>query len=200
MPPDDEQGRPRVTRLGRRLACRNSRFNVWFDHIRDPATGTEVPDFLVVEPFGAGDDAVGGVGIVPVLDGSVVLLRTFRHPIAAELVEIPGGFVDPGEEPAAAALRELAEETGFVCPPEALVPLGFCYPEAGVLRARIALFAATSCRPDPTRARDAGEIGMGAMLTVPLADLPALLRDGAIEDAVSALALHRYAVMSPPTA
>lgn len=60
----------------------------------------------------------GAVGIVPVrftgsdpLDAELLLLRQYRHPVRAELWEIPAGLLDhPGEEPLAAAKRELREE------------------------------------------------------------------------------------------
>lgn len=47
-------------------------------------------------------------------DGTTVLLRQRRYGIDAPSLEVPGGHVDPGETPAAAAARELAEETGLV--------------------------------------------------------------------------------------
>jgi ADP-ribose pyrophosphatase len=43
----------------------------------------------------------------------VVLVRQFRPGPGQVLLEMPGGAVDPGEEPAAAAARELLEETGY---------------------------------------------------------------------------------------
>ena len=49
--------------------------------------------------------------IVP--DDEIVLIRQFRPPAGKLMVEFPAGLIDPGEEPGAAALRELAEETGF---------------------------------------------------------------------------------------
>jgi len=45
--------------------------------------------------------------------GSLLLLRQFRVPFGARLVELPAGLVDPGESPEEAARRELAEETGY---------------------------------------------------------------------------------------
>jgi ADP-ribose pyrophosphatase len=43
----------------------------------------------------------------------VVLVRHFRPGPGEVLLEMPGGVIDPGEEPAAAAARELLEETGY---------------------------------------------------------------------------------------
>ena len=57
----------------------------------------------------------GAVAVVPVTkDGGVIMVRQFRYPVGQVLLEIPAGKLDPGERPEACALRELAEETGFV--------------------------------------------------------------------------------------
>lgn len=56
-------------------------------------------------------DTVAVVAITA--DDRVVLARQFRPGPMAILDELPGGFVDPGESPAAAAARELLEETGY---------------------------------------------------------------------------------------
>lgn len=54
-------------------------------------------------------------------DGRVLLIRQFRPGVGGVRLEIPGGVIEPGEEPAAAAARELREETGYAGePPELL--------------------------------------------------------------------------------
>jgi ADP-ribose pyrophosphatase len=56
----------------------------------------------------------GGVVVVaqPVAD-TIVLVRQHRHAVGADLWEVPAGVLETGEDPAAAALRELREETGY---------------------------------------------------------------------------------------
>ena len=56
----------------------------------------------------------GAVVILPrFADGSLLLLRQYRHAIGADLLEFPAGTLGPGEPPEAAAGRELTEETGW---------------------------------------------------------------------------------------
>ncbi len=47
-------------------------------------------------------------------DNNVLLLRQYRHPVRSRNWELPAGLLDvPGEDPAEAAHRELAEEAGY---------------------------------------------------------------------------------------
>ena len=56
----------------------------------------------------------GAAVIVPLLDEKTVLLEwQFRYPLGRHLWELPAGKLDAGEEPRAAAARELLEETGY---------------------------------------------------------------------------------------
>ena len=57
----------------------------------------------------------GAVAIIPILDdGRFVMERQFRYPLHRVFLEFPAGKIDPGEDPAATAHRELLEETGYV--------------------------------------------------------------------------------------
>ena len=55
------------------------------------------------------------VMILPLIlpDNEIIIIRQFRPPTGKYTWETPAGLIDPGEDPAAAALRELAEETGY---------------------------------------------------------------------------------------
>ncbi len=93
----------------------------------------------------------GAVAVVPVTDdGNVVLVRQYRYPYAEVLLEIPAGKIDPGEDPAVCARRELSEETGIEA--EELLSLGAYYPSVAVLGETIHLYLArglTQRNPHP---------------------------------------------------
>lgn len=56
----------------------------------------------------------GAAAVVPLKpDGTVVLIKQFRHATAGYIYEIPAGKLDPGEQPLACAERELEEEIGY---------------------------------------------------------------------------------------
>lgn len=55
----------------------------------------------------------GAVGMVPLLDdGTVLLVRQYRHAVRGVLLEIPAGKLDRDEAPEQCAMRELVEEVG----------------------------------------------------------------------------------------
>ena len=72
----------------------------------------------------------GGVGILPIDDeGNCYMVRQFRYPFSRQLLEIPAGKLEYGEEPLSCAVRELSVETGFAA--EELIELGACYTSPG---------------------------------------------------------------------
>ena len=84
----------------------------------------------------------GGVGVLPLHDdGTVTLIRQLRPSVETELLEIPAGRKNPGEDPAECGRRELVEETGLSA--GSMASLGAFYPSPGVLDEIIHLYLAT---------------------------------------------------------
>jgi len=133
----------------------------------------------------------GAVGIVAVDGkGNVLLVRQYRKPAEAELVEIPAGTLSPGEEPLACAQRELREETGYRA--EKLQPLGGFYSSPGFCTEFMHIFLATGLRPDALEAEYDEEI---EVLRVPFSRALEMVERGEIRDAKTIAGLllaHRY--------
>jgi len=73
----------------------------------------------------------GGVCIVAVTnDNKVLLVRQFRYTKGEELLEIPAGKLETGEDPFECAVRELSEETGYTA--NKWISLDMIYPSPGV--------------------------------------------------------------------
>ena len=91
----------------------------------------------------------GSVVLVPMTDaGHVVLIRQYRYALDRWIWELPAGSLDPGEDPAAAAARECAEEIGLV--PGGVEFVGSWYPTPGFCTEVMNYFRLTDLRePDP---------------------------------------------------
>ncbi|HZS84280.1 MAG TPA: NUDIX hydrolase [Stellaceae bacterium] len=76
----------------------------------------------------------------------IVLVEQYRPASEALTLELPGGLLDPGEEPAACATRELAEEAGYAAPAAPLL-LGRLSPDPGRLDNKIWCFFAKAVEP-----------------------------------------------------
>ena len=182
-----------VALLQRRIACANRVWDVHFDHIRD-RTGMEVRDFITMAPKQVRPDLASGVAVLPVAGDSFGLLRSYRHAVERWVWELPRGFLDPAEEPATAAIRELREETGLICEPQNLRTLGPVMPECSTIRGRVMLFAACECHAGGERAND--EAGLGELHLLPRERVLAMLAAFEIEEAMTLVALYRYFALS----
>ncbi len=82
----------------------------------------------------------GGVGIVPVVDNRVILVRQFRIAIDKHILEIPAGRLEPGEDPEHRGRLELEEETGHVA--GRMVHVASCYCSPGFTNERDEIYLA----------------------------------------------------------
>ncbi|MDO4744379.1 MAG: NUDIX hydrolase [Clostridia bacterium] len=72
----------------------------------------------------------GGVGVVALTDDNKILMvRQYRKAIEKDILEIPAGKLEPGEDPLICGMRELEEETGYKA--KEFISLGYFYPSPG---------------------------------------------------------------------
>ena len=121
----------------------------------------------------------GGVAIVPVdSNREVHMVRQFRYPMREELLEIPAGKLERGEDPYDCAVRELSEETG--CTAGRIVSLSEFYPSPGFSNEVLYIYLATDLTP--------GEMNLDEdelldVETIPLDDLVKRIMSGEVKDA-----------------
>lgn len=90
----------------------------------------------------------GGVCVLALKeDGAVPVVRQFRYPLGAPLLELPAGKLERGEQPTPAAVRELEEEVGLI--PGKLTELGFAYTSPGFSDEKIYLYLAQELKKVP---------------------------------------------------
>lgn len=128
----------------------------------------------------------GAAAVVPMLeDGTVVLVRQFRHAAGGFIYEIPAGKLHPGENPLHCAARELEEEVGYRARSFQLLASIFTAP--GFSDEVIHIYLATGL----TRGRQ--QLDRDEVLEVwelPLSNALAKIADGTIRDAKSIVGLQ----------
>jgi ADP-ribose pyrophosphatase len=130
----------------------------------------------------------GAVTILPLLDdGRICLLRNYRLAVGRTLIELPAGTLEPGEEPAQAAERELAEETGYRA--SRFDHLVDFWMSPGILRERMHLFLATGLSSGASRHEPGEEI---EPFLVTWDEALELADGGRIEDAKSLAGILYY--------
>jgi 8-oxo-dGTP pyrophosphatase MutT (NUDIX family) len=111
--------------------------NRWFAVLEQKVTrpdGSTTPYFTI-------DFPQPSVGVVVRRGGDFLMIRQYRFIVREHVWAIPSGGVEPGEEPAAAAAREMEEETGYRASGPLRHLLGY-YPSYGCGNQRFELFLA----------------------------------------------------------
>lgn len=94
-------------RVLRRTALVDRTYLRVLEHRVQLADGREIDDFCVVE------SPDWAAVLCVTTDHRIALVRQYRHGLGGESWELPAGALEPGEDPLAAARRELLEETGY---------------------------------------------------------------------------------------
>ena len=127
----------------------------------------------------------GSAVIVPVHDdGTVALVRQYRHPAVRYLLEVPAGTLSDGERPEIGAARELEEELGLVA--ERLEKLSEFFVSPGFLEEKMWIYLATGLtqgkpQPDEDEVLD--------VVRLPIGDALEMITSGEIQDAKTIIGL-----------
>jgi ADP-ribose pyrophosphatase len=128
---------------------------------------------------------VGSVVIIPVDEQrNLLFVRQYRHATQLELLELPAGTLNEGEQPEACARREIREETGMAA--GKMEYLGGFYLAPGYSTEYMHVYLASDLRPNPLEA-DADEFLTVEVL--PLDTALTMAKRGEIPDAKSLAAL-----------
>jgi len=152
-------------------------FNIRIDRVKAPDGITRQID--VVEHGGA-------AAFLPLdHDGGIWFVRQYRHPAGMELLEIPAGTLEEGEDPLDCVVRECREEVGLT--PARVTLLGSCYLAPGYSSEKIWIYLAEELTPDPLPGDDDEDI---TVEKIQLSSIPGLIAEGRLVDAKSITGLY----------
>lgn len=165
--------------LQSKLIYEGSVFSVRQDRVAEPG-GLRVTRDIVVHR--------GSVVLLPIFpDGSILLVRQYRHALSASLWELVAGRVEARESRPAAARRELIEETGYRA--NRVKQILEIFPSPGFVTERMWIFAATGLRQGAAQPEEDERI---TARKFSLAALEKMIRGGSLHDAKSVAAILFY--------
>lgn len=138
------------------------------------------------------------VSVVPLTDdGRIILVEQYRHGVGDWVLECPGGSIDASDpDPAAAARRELFEETGYAATD--IVALGASARDPGSQSTRVHTFLARDCRLVGSPSPESFEAIRLRLVTRD--QLTELIGAGASFDAATLASLMRALALAPRAA
>lgn len=121
----------------------------------------------------------GGVCVAALTEGDrLFFVRQYRYPFKRELLELPAGKLERGEDPLEAGIRELEEECGVIA--DKVVSMGTIYPTVAYCSEIIHLFVAVGLH-NTSQHLDEGEFL--SVEKIPLKDAVKMVMAGEISDA-----------------
>ena len=129
----------------------------------------------------------GGVCILAEVDGKIAFVKQYRYAYGEEVLELPAGKIEEGENPYDSALRELTEEVGLVA--ERLEDYGVMYPSPGYTNEKIHLYVATGLKHGEQHF-DSDEVLDVEYLSHDV--IKKYLKDNTIKDAKTICLLYKY--------
>lgn len=156
-------------------------FRARFDHMRNPRNGA-VERMIVLEAA----DSVTVAARTP--RDELLLVRQYRFGTECYTLELPGGIVDAGEDPATAARRELGEETGYTA--DRWTSLGRIANNPVYMDNYVHFYYAENVIATRAQQLDAGEAI--EVVKLPLSEVRRRLEAGEFEHPHTVIALFRF--------
>lgn len=134
----------------------------------------------------------GGVCVLALDENrNVLLVRQYRHAYNEEILELPAGKVNPGEDHYECGKRELEEETGYI--PGRYEYFGEIYPTPGYCSEKIRMYYADDLIPSEQHL-DEGEFL--DVIRMPFEEVLQLVLSGEIKDSKTIAAVLKYQVLN----
>ncbi|MCR4792335.1 MAG: NUDIX hydrolase [Lachnospiraceae bacterium] len=171
-----------IKRIDRQLVHKGKVIDFYQDTMLMPDGNTVKWDLI---------DHDGAVAVVAVReDGKLLMVRQYRNPLDRYTLEIPAGKLDTrDEDPKSAALRELSEETGFVC--DDIEYLTTIYTTVAFCNEKIGLYLAKDLKDRHPQHLDEDEyIDLEAYT---LDELRQMIYEGRIQDSKTIVGILLYA-------
>jgi ADP-ribose pyrophosphatase len=130
-------------------------------------------DYSTVVPFISSDE--------------ILMIKSYRHIVDSVEIEVPSGYIDEGESAKQAAIRELAEETGYVA--KDVISIGSYTLDYSMFEQKGNLFIAYGLSKEQEQS-----LGMMEKIeteTMKVKEIEELLLEGKISNAASIVALYR---------
>ncbi|MFA5760741.1 MAG: NUDIX hydrolase [Dehalococcoidales bacterium] len=168
--------------LSSKIAFNGEILNVRVDEIRLPGGRKSTREII---------EHSDAVAVVPIdRNGNMILVKQYRRGAGKDLLEIPAGCVEPGENPEETVKRELQEEIGYL--PNKITSMGGFYASPGYNTEYLYLYLATELVPAKLHAEDTDSI---EVVPVPIKSITDYIKSGKICDAKSVAGILYYMFM-----
>ncbi len=129
----------------------------------------------------------GGACVLCTIKGKILLVKQFRYPYKKEVLELPAGKINKGEDPSLTAIRELKEEGGVIV--DGVELMFECYPSPGYTNEIIYIYKAVNPR------LSSSELDEGEFLScewVEISALKKMIENKEIKDGKTLIALLAF--------
>jgi len=129
----------------------------------------------------------GAVAVVALVEDRMLVVEQYRKPLEKSQVEIPAGKLEPGEDPMAAAVRELEEETGYKA--ESIKPICSFYTSPGFADELLHLYLAEGLNKGVAHPDEDEFLEVEALT---LEEAEQYMAEGRISDAKTIMAVYAW--------